>query len=403
MPESQNPFLDQEPPHWAARGLGYTVIAMFVISLLAAWLVQVPETVSGRFTLVPVRGTDPIRVPKEGVLSDVAVEEGDTVAAGAVLFLVHSSPLSDRSSEVRTLETRLRANQERIRILASQYETRKRQDASEERRLGAKVAFLDKLIASKNKRLALTRELADSAQSGTRNGSINRLDATRLDLEVTSVAEEIQTAQNDLDDAKAAIVRMGQDEEARDLEYKEVRRGLEEDIETARIRISAMNQDVRTVTDSGLVIRAHCAGTILHLKVNGAGAVVTEGEILGELACKGDRLQGELELPEAGVPLVRVGQSVKLRLDAFPYQRFGVRFGTVHWLGPTGESGPAPGTFRALVELADDSIRVRGQMRPLLPGMKGQADIVTGRRSLVSYAFEPVRALRENFREAPAP
>jgi multidrug efflux pump subunit AcrA (membrane-fusion protein) len=157
------------------------------------------------------------------------------------------------------------------------------------------------------------------------------------------------------------------------------------------------------VTDSGVVIRAHCAGTILHLKVNGAGAVVTEGEILGELGCKGDRLQGELELPEAGVPLVRVGQNVKLRLDAFPYQRFGVRFGTVHWLGPTGESGPAPGTFRALVELADDSIRVRGQMRPLLPGMKGQADIVTGKRSLVSYALEPVRALRENFREPPAP
>ena len=401
MPDAQNPFLDQEPPHWAARGLAYTVIAIFVVSLLASWLVQVPETVSGRFTLVPIRGTDPIRVQKEGVLSYVAAEEGDTVSAGEVLFIVHSSPLSDRSSDVRTLETQSRANQERLRILASQYETRKRQDDSEERRLRNKVAFLESLLVSKKRRLAMTKEVADSALAGTRSGAINKLDATRLDLEVTSIAEEIQTAQNDLDDARAAIVRMGQDEEARDLEYKEARRSLEEDIETARIRIASMLQDVRTVTDSGLVIKAHCAGTILHLKVNGAGAVVAEGEILGELACKGDRLQGELELPEAGVPLVRVGQGVKLRLDAFPYQRYGVRFGTVHWLGPSGESGPSPGTFRALVELADDSIRVRGSMRPLLPGMKGQADIVTGKRSLVSYAFEPVRALRENFREPP--
>ena len=134
----------------------------------------------------------------------------------------------------------------------------------------------------------------------------------------------------------------------------------------------------------------------------GPGAVVTEGEILGELACRGDRLQGELELPEAGVPLVRVGQGVKLRLDAFPYQRFGIRFGTVHWLGPSGESGPTPGTFRAFVDLADDSIRVRGHMQPLLPGMRGQADIVIGRRPLYSYALEPINALRENFREAPA-
>jgi hypothetical protein len=41
-------------------------------------------------------------------------------------------------------------------------------------------------------------------------------------------------------------------------------------------------------------------------------------------------------------------------------------------------------------------------MRPLLPGMRGQADIVIGRRRLYLYALEPVRALQENFREAPA-
>jgi membrane fusion protein len=402
MPEAQNPFLDPEPPHWAARGLAYTFISIFVIAILAAWLVSVPETVSGQFTLVPIRGTDPIRAQKEGVLVEVAVEEGDTVAVGTTLFLIHSGPMSDRSSDLRTLETQLRANQERIRIAASQYETRRRQDDSEQRRLETKVTFLDGLITSKKKRLVLARELADSALSGTHTGSINRLDYTRLELEATSLAEEVQTAQNDLDDAKAALVRLGQDEEARDLEYRETRRGLDEAMDTERIRINSMHQDIGVVTDSGLEIRAHCAGTILHLRVNGPGAVVTEGEILGELACRGDRLQGELELPQAGVPLVRVGQGVKLRLDAFPYQRFGIQFGIVRWLGPTGESAPTPGTFRALVDLASDSVRVGAQMRPLLPGMRGQADIVIGKRRLYSYAFEPIRALRENFRQVPA-
>lgn len=403
MSETQNPFLDPEPPHWAARGLAFTIIALFVIAVIAAVLVPVPETVSGRFTLVPIRGTDPIRAQKEGVIAEVAVQEGDTVPLGATLFLIHSSPLSDRSSDLRTIETQLRANEERVRIVASQYSTRVRQDASERRRLETKARFLTALITSKQKRMTLTRELADSALSGTRTGSINRLDYTRLDLEATSLTEEVETARNDLDDAKAAIVRLAQDGEARDLEYREAKRGIEEAIETERIRITSMHQDVGTITDSGVVLQANCAGTILHLKVNGAGAVVAAGDILGELACRGDRLQGELELPESGVPLVRVGQGVKLRLDAFPYQRFGVRFGTVHWLGPTGESGPTPGSFRALIELAEDSIRVPGgHMQPLLPGMRGQADIVTGSRKLYLYAVEPMRALRENFREVPA-
>lgn len=403
MPEPQNPFLDPEPPHWAARGLAYTIISLFVIAVLSAWLVSVPETVSGRFTLVPVRGTDPIRAQKEGVIAEVSVQEGDTVSAGSTLFLLHSSPMSDRSSDLRTLETQSRANEERLRIAASQYDTRKRQDAAEQRRLETKSKFLSQLIVSKNKRLGLTRELADSALAGSKSGAINRLDVTRLDLEVTSIAEEVQTAQNDLDDAKAALVRLGQDGEARDLEYKETKRGLEEALETERIRIASMHQDVsNVVTDSGVVIKATCDGTILHLKVNGAGAVVAANDILGEMACRGDRLQGELELPEAGVPMVRVGQGVKLRFDAFPYQRFGIRYGTVHWLGPTGESAPSPGSFRALVELGEDSIKVAGTNRPLLPGMRGQADIVIGRRPLYTYALEPIQALRENLKQMPA-
>ena len=400
MPDTS--FLDPEPPHWAARGLGRLIIALFVITVLAAILVRVPETVSGRFTLVPLRGTDPVRTQKEGVLSVVAVQEGDAVPAGATLFVVRSAPLSDRTSELRTLQTQLVANGERLRIAASQYDTRRRQDESEEKRLASKVAFLNQIIASKQQRLALIKELVDSSTSGMRSGSINRLDVTRLQLEYTTVKEEIQAADNDLDDASAAITRLKQDEEARDLEYKEIQRGLQEDMATERIRISSLQQDLSNITDSGLVLLSPCAGTVLRLRVNAPGAVVKEGDVLGELACEGDRMQAELVLPQSGLPQVHAGQGVKLRFDAFPYQRFGVQYGTVKWLGPSGIAGPDQGGFRALVELRRDSIRVKGTWRRLLPGMGGDGDIVVGRRSLVSYAFEPIRALKESFAEVPA-
>ena len=53
------------------------------------------------------------------------------------------------------------------------------------------------------------------------------------------------------------------------------------------------------------------------------------------------------------------------------------------------------------MDLRADSIRVSGQPQALLVGMGGLADVIVGRRSLVSYAFEPIRALRENLREPP--
>jgi membrane fusion protein len=374
------------------------IITLFAVALVAAVVVHVPEVVSGRFILVPVKGTDPVRALRAGLLSQVRVSEGDTVAAGAALFVIRSVSLSDRSADLRTLETQRSSNEQRLIILKSQYETRRRADAADSRRLENRIRFLDGLFRSKSTRLVLTRRLADSAISGAGRGAIGQLEASRMELEASTLAEEVQ---NDLDETRSDIARLAEDEAARDLEYQEARRGLQEAMETATIHIRSMGRDLINSTDSGLVVTTPCAGTVLRMHVNSPGAVVQEGEVLSEMACARDRLQGELVLPQSGVPQVQPGQGVKLRFDAFPYQRYGVRFGTVRWLGPTGTTSSDSGAFRALIELRDDSIRVRGRMTPLLPGMGGRADIVTGRRSLVSFVFEPIRALKESFAEPP--
>ncbi|MDZ4864278.1 MAG: HlyD family efflux transporter periplasmic adaptor subunit [Gemmatimonadota bacterium] len=401
MAASDAPFMDSAPPHWVARGLSVLIITLFAVVLVAAVVVHVPEVVSGRFILVPVKGTDPVRALRAGLLSQVRVSEGDTVASGAALFVIRSVSLSDRSADLRTLETQRSSNEQRLIILKSQYETRRRSDAADSRRLENRIRFLDGLFRSKSTRLVLTRRLADSAISGAGRGAIGQLEASRMELEASTLAEEVQSVQNDLDETRSDIARLAEDEAARDLEYQEARRGLLESMETATIHIRSMGRDLINSTDSGLVVTTPCAGTVLRMHVNAPGAVVQEGEILSEMACARDRLQGELVLPQSGVPQVQPGQGVKLRFDAFPYQRYGVRFGTVRWLGPTGTTSSDSGAFRALIELRDDSIRVRGRMKPLLPGMGGSADIVTGRRSLVSFVFEPIRALKESFVEPP--
>ena len=404
MPDdSAQPYLDTSPPHWVARGLARVIIVLFAVGLLAAFVVNVPETVSGRFILVPITGTDPVRALRAGVVREVRVHDGDTVAVGATLFVIRSPSMSDRSSEFQLLETQLRANEQRVVIARSQYATRRRADDAEGRRLQTRAKYLERLIDSKAKRLALLRELADSSTSGAARGAVGRVEAARLDLEATILAEDVQTARSDLDETKADVARLQQDMDARDLEYEETRRGIEEAIASDSIRIRMLRRDLVNLTDSGLVVTAPCTGTVLQVRVNAPGAVVADGEVLSELACRGERLQAELLLSQAGLPLVRPGQGVKLRLDAFPYQRYGVRFGTIRWLGPAGVTERDSGAFRALVDLKEDAIRVRGQMRPLLPGMGGQADIVVGKRSLVSYAFEPIRALKESFAEPPTP
>jgi len=89
---------------------------------------------------------------------------------------------------------------------------------------------------------------------------------------------------------------------------------------------------------------------------------------------------------------------VKLLYDAFPYQRYGARTATIRWISPA-KVGDG---FRAFADLESDSVVVQGERRALAPGMGGAARVVVGRRALVSYAFEPLRQLRESLTDAPA-
>jgi membrane fusion protein len=93
---------------------------------------------------------------------------------------------------------------------------------------------------------------------------------------------------------------------------------------------------------------------------------------------------------------------VKLLYDAFPYQRYGVRYGTVRWVSPSAVEVRDRSVLRVRADLADTAIVVRGEPRPLMAGMTGQAHIVVGTRSLIDFAFEPVRRLRESLADRPA-
>lgn len=416
-PERDDPFLHTDPPPLIARGLAYVLIALFSVSVLAAAVVRVPETVSGPFTLVPVRGTDPVRAVRQGVVSDVRVAEGEEVRKGAVLFTLQSAPVGDRAAALREAEAQVRGAREGLANAESLFAAQGRADVVERRRLEARVVRLGRAIELKTRQLALTRQLADQYRGGAARGAVGGVEASRLELEAQRLDEELETASGERDDASAQIARLRSAALAREAEYRETRRRLGEAVETGGIRTASLRKDLELTSASGaaagsgfeLAVSAPCAGTVLRLRVNAPGAVVREGEVLSELACAGEKLQAELLVPQAGVPLVAAGQGVKLRYDAFPYQRFGVRFGTVRWVGPGGSGdaaeGGAPnaaaGAFRAIVDVPEGAIRVRGALRALLPGMGGRADIVVGRRSLASFAFEPIRQLRETFAEVP--
>jgi hypothetical protein len=84
-------------------------------------------------------------------------------------------------------------------------------------------------------------------------------------------------------------------------------------------------------TVSSPFVLAPCSGSLLRQQVEALEALVNEGDLPSDLTCPGAKLQAVLTVPQSGTARVRPGRGVKLLYDAFPYGRYGIRYGTVRW------------------------------------------------------------------------
>jgi membrane fusion protein len=394
------PFLDEEPPPWAARALATVLIVLFMTALVALFVVQVPETVSASFVLEPLRGADPVRALHPGIVSTVNVTEAQSVAEKDVLFVLTSELVGDRVSERQAVATRLSGERGRLNNERMKYENEQRADEQERLRLEQRLVTLQRQAEVKEQQLALTKEISTQRQREYKEGLLSLLDANRAKLEVEQLAGELERVRTEIVDSRNEMARLTYQMESRRAAFTEIERTIAEEMTTARGRKSVLDRDTLR-EGNALSIEAPCNGTIVKLHVRQPGAIVDESDLMAELVCAGEPLQAELMVPERGIALVRVGQSVKLLYDAFPYERYGVQYGTLTWLSPASTAGPRGASFRAFAELGSDAVGVQGRPRAVLPGMTGRAAVVVGRRSLASYALEPLRQMRESLSAGP--
>ena len=400
-PEQDPPFLDPEPPHWAATGLATLLMVLFAAAVIAALVVRVPERVSGPFVLVPARGGDPVRASRDGIVTGVHAVSGATVAAGDTLFRLKSDPVGDRSAELATLRSQARAADESRVLAEREYATARMGDEEAARGLESRLAALEGTITGRERQLAIARTLAERYEQGSRSGAIGAMESGRARLEAESLAEQLEQARTERTSSASALRQLRHESEARRVRHLELVRRLHADREQASLRAGALERELSFSAGNELTVPAPCAGTVLRVSINTPGALVKDGDTLAEVACAGGALVGELTVPASGVAYLKAGQGVKLLYDAFPYQRYGVRQGRVRWVGPAGVAS-RDGGFRALIDVDSTSVRVQGTPRPLLAGMGGRADVVVGRRTLASYAVEPIRQLRESMATAEA-
>jgi HlyD family secretion protein len=105
----------------------------------------------------------------------------------------------------------------------------------------------------------------------------------------------------------------------------------------------------------------------------------------------GEELLLEVKVTNNDIGFIRVGMKAKVKMATFPFQEFGTIDGEVVKISPNAIADKDLGlVFPTRIKLSKHAIQVRGKDVTLTPGMAGSGEIVTRKKSILSFLIEPV-------------
>lgn len=376
----------QEPPPWIVRSAAWVLVGAFLFALLIAIVMRLPETVHCQFVLIPATGADPIQSPHQAIISRVGVEEGQTVKAGEELFVLRSEEIRGWDTQFRTLTEDLHSKEESLARSETAYAAQAQIKNAEIEQAKSEVKF------RQNHREA-SQDLVGRMQKLATEGGVSQVDLVKLKLDLAGSEKDFSVAQRTLQ-------QVNLDRERMETEHARQRAEQQSEIEKLKMRIGALKTDLVNAQQNLLTVRSPYEGVIISMDQRTVGSVVQQGQMLCQLAPKDAKTRARMTLTEAGLPRLAVAQRVRYFFQAFPYQRYGAVTGKLDWISPSAVTTSDGSHFVALGSLDRSVISPRpGQILPLCVGMRGEAHIIVGGRTLIEYAFEPIRQLRESVRQ----
>ena len=386
------------PATWLTLLFGAIALALVALFCLAG--IDRKETVAG--VVMPAAGLARVGAAQPGVVAERRVEEGQSVAAGEVLFVLSS----ERSTPLGETQQAVGASlSQRVAGLQDDHERQRRQVLERERVLAEAVMAaqrelhqLDEEIGLQQRRAALAEQTAARVLSMRDRGLVSSTDAEERQADVLEQRARLPALRRQRVQAQQHFEE--QQAELRDLPLRAQREAaaLERSLEELKQAL-AENEARRT-----LLVRAPHAGRVGAIAVQ-PGQPVQPGQVMAQIEPAGSPMEAELFVPSRAIGFIKPGTAVLLRYTAFPFQKFGQQRGTVHEVGrsalPPGDVHDltrAPGAggepvYRVRVRLERQTVQAHGQAQALKAGMQLQASLVLERRRLYEWMLEPLWTL----------
>jgi hemolysin D len=142
-------------------------------------------------------------------------------------------------------------------------------------------------------------------------------------------------------------------------------------------------------------------GTVQQLAVHTVGGVVTEAQALMAIVPDEDALEVEAMVDNQDIGFIREGQDAEIKVQTFPYTKYGLIHGTVTSVSGDAINDDKKGlVYSARVRMAKRTMQVDGRTVNLTPGMAVTVEMKTGQRRLIEFFLNPLLQVRhESLRE----
>jgi membrane fusion protein, hemolysin D len=437
-------MIEERPLPWFARSVVYMVVLLVVTAATWASLSQVDRVVTARGKLITIEPLMTVQPLETAVVHSIEVGVGDSVKAGEVLATL--DPTFSQSEQTADEERLASMTAEASRLEAEIYGRPFDPTLSGDPVVGRYLKLQEAVYAHRQAeyRAAVAAAEADAAkfeaalvtnrkaQAGLeeRVSVVSQVEGMRDELFKLSAGSRLNLLQSRLDrlslsDQLGEKKNQEKELEAQLASAREQRakytnnwvREAGERLTTLQQQISTEKQKLTTAERRRnlVVLRAPADGVVLELGQRSIGSVAKEAEPLITLVPRGTRIEAEVDVDTADVARLRTGDTARVKLDALPFQRHGtingrVRVITENSFQPDKNAAPGPQTgkdpdgrpafFRARVTLGPVSLHDVPQDFRLIPGMTTTAEILVGKRTIISYLLDPViRVFDESLRE----
>ncbi|MEY3123624.1 MAG: hypothetical protein RLZZ573_144 [Pseudomonadota bacterium] len=407
----------EQTPRGARIVVWLSLGALMILILWAAFAV-LDEVTRGEGKVIPSKQIQVLQSLDGGIVSEILVKEGQSVKAGDLLLKVDPTRMVSSLRENRSQYLSLLAKAARLRALADgarfvpppEVQKEAPEIIEQERALYAsRRAELDatmgvgrqqasqrsqELISAKARReqasqsYSLTARELEMTRPLTKTGAVSDVELLRLERDVARYRGERDSANSDIPRLESSVLEAGRKIQEIDLTFRNIARS---ELSEANAKLNALSEGSTALEDrvNQTEIRSPVNGTVKQLKINTVGGVVQPGKDVIELVPSDDALLLEARVLPKDIAFLRPGQKAVVKFTAYDFSTYGGLDATLEHIGADSVVDEK-GNAYFLVRVRTLSSTIGTQQFPIIPGMVAEVDILTGKKSVLSYLLKPI-------------